>query len=167
MAEVILILGSNLGDKKQFIADAQKMISVELGQIINESMLYKSMAWGMEVKSDEEAIFFNKVVKVESILKPLEVLDKVQQIERSLGRTRVNSDYYESRTIDIDILFYDDLIFNNVRLQIPHNQIPFRRFVLIPLAEIVPYKVHPVLKKNILTLLEECEDRLEVDALIW
>jgi len=102
--------------------------------------------------------FLNQVICVKSALKPLEILQKTQQAERQSGRTSKTKSTYLSRTLDIDILFFDEEIIRLPELTIPHTQISNRRFTLIPLSEIAPEWKHPVLKKTCRQLLEECTD---------
>jgi 2-amino-4-hydroxy-6-hydroxymethyldihydropteridine diphosphokinase len=153
-SRIHLLFGSNIGDKEQHIADAQNLVTKDVGKIIAESSLYESKAWGF-VCND---LFLNKIIIVESNLTAFEVLDATQKIEIKLGRTQKTSGVYQSRIIDIDILFYDDKIIETPNLTIPHPQIQNRRFTLVPLAEISPNLIHPKLQKNIRDLLEECTD---------
>lgn len=151
---VYLILGSNLGNRQQFIVDAKRQIAHEGCAIMRCSALYQTEPWGF----DHDNQFLNQVVEVRTSLDPLALLAVCQKIEMALGRVRGNA-RYAGRTIDIDILFYDEAILNTSALTIPHPEIANRRFVLVPLAEITPALLHPVLHKTILELLKECEDR--------
>jgi 2-amino-4-hydroxy-6-hydroxymethyldihydropteridine diphosphokinase len=98
------------------------------------------------------------VVKVETRLNPSSLLGAILMIEVLLGRVR-NEVHYSSRKIDIDILFYGDQIVDKADLKIPHPLLPKRKFVMVPLCEIEPEMVHPVLKKSMVLLLEMCEDK--------
>ena len=140
-----------MGDKAGFLAQARRMIALRIGRITGESAVYESEPWGFT--ADER--FLNQVLTAETALEPLQVLDEVLQIESTMGRRRkepvsvAGNRVYESRPIDIDILFFDDLVVDTPRLTIPHPSIAEREFVLIPLREILADYVHPVLKKPI------------------
>ena len=156
--KIYFSLGSNIGDKEKHICDAQSLIHSRIGEIVTESSLYITEAWGFN--SDE--MFLNKVVAVESELDAFAVLDTVQEIEILLGRTTKTANQYQSRIIDIDILFYDNKIIETQQLIIPHQHIQNRLFVLLPLAEIAPDFIHPKLQKTISDLLEHCTDNKNV-----
>ena len=149
----IFLLGSNIDPKLDFIKSAINRIGLEIGDIVVESSIYETDPVGF--KSDEQ--FLNKVIKVKTLLNPRDILDKILTIEIELGRKR-KSGMYSSRTIDIDILYFNDEILNENDLIIPHPRLHERLFTLIPLNEIEPDMVHPILKKDHLTLLDECID---------
>jgi 2-amino-4-hydroxy-6-hydroxymethyldihydropteridine diphosphokinase len=157
MNKVYLGLGTNLGDRKRNLRDAIERIEEHIGKILNSSSVYETAPWGLEAETD----FLNMVIEVETALSPTELLKKIFEIESKLGRERTQ-DRYSSRIIDIDILFYDDLIVDQKGLKIPHRLIHERRFVLAPLSEIAPDLVHPMQKKSIKVLLEECRDRTKI-----
>ncbi len=159
MNKVYLLLGSNLGGREKFLSLAEKEIEKQIGKIISASSVYETAAWG---KEDQDA-FLNKVICVETNLKAEKVLEKILSIEKNLGRTRDKK--WEARIIDIDILFFNSEIFKSSNLQIPHPHLHERRFALVPLAEIAPEFVHPVLKKTVKELLNECPDELKVERL--
>ncbi len=155
MSIVYLGLGTNLGDRKQNISKAIEAISLKMS-ISKQSSLYETTAWGYT----DQPNFLNQVIEVETHLSPLRLLNFLKKTEVELGR--VENFRYGPRPIDIDILFYDDLIKTTSRLQIPHPRIPARAFVLVPLNEIAPGFVHPVLKKTIAELLAELPNRTGV-----
>lgn len=159
MAKVYLLTGGNVGDSIKTLQRANGLIRERVGSIIKSSSIYKTAAWG---KTDQDD-FLNQVLEVETNLSPNDLMDSLLEIEIELGRKRTGK--YGPRIIDLDILFYNDLILNSDQLTIPHPQIQFRRFVLEPLNELVPELVHPVIKKTINLLLEECPDKLEVKPL--
>jgi 2-amino-4-hydroxy-6-hydroxymethyldihydropteridine diphosphokinase len=154
---VYLLLGSNRGDKAMFLTRAIEQISLTAGRVLVTSSRYETAPWGF---TDEE-YFINQAVKLETTLSPTELLVTLNNIEEMLGRKRTGSTY-ESRTIDIDILFYADKVIVSDVLKIPHPLLQERRFTLVPLAEIAPKLVHPVFKKSVFTLLSECQDSKEV-----
>lgn len=129
------------------------------GDISKESSIYETAAWGQT----KQAAFLNMVMVLQTQLSPDDLMNNLLQIEQELGRIRTEK--YGPRTIDLDILFYDDLIYHSPIVTLPHPAIQDRRFVLIPLAELSPSKVHPVYKKTITTLLKECGDKLAVTKL--
>lgn len=156
MPEVYLLLGGNLGDRSAYLAQARAYITAQVGLIKKCSGIYETAAWG----NTDQPAFLNQVLKVQASLAPEQVLRQVNGIEQELGRVR--HEHWGARVIDIDILFYDQLVLQSQRLTIPHPQLHLRRFTLLPLAEISPDLVHPVLRKSIYELLEACEDKLEV-----
>lgn len=149
MALVYLGLGTNLGEKERNLNDAIISLSQEVGFVIRSSTFYASKPWGFESDND----FLNAVVLVDTILTPIDVLSKTQEIEKSLGRTAKTINGYSDRLIDIDILLYDNLIIDQPTLKIPHPLIAERDFVIIPLSEIAPNLVHPVFGRKIAELL--------------
>ncbi|MDR1985183.1 MAG: 2-amino-4-hydroxy-6-hydroxymethyldihydropteridine diphosphokinase [Prevotellaceae bacterium] len=153
-SKIYLLFGSNIGDKKKHIDNAQNFVKNEIGEIVAESSLYLTEAWGF----DSDSMFLNKIIVVESNLNAFEILEITQKIELKLGRANKTTDKYQSRIIDIDILFYDDEIIEASKLTIPHPQIQNRRFTLQPLAEIAPDFIHPKLRKSISQLLADCKD---------
>jgi 2-amino-4-hydroxy-6-hydroxymethyldihydropteridine diphosphokinase len=157
MARAYLSLGSNAGNREQFIFKAEQLINKEIGKIVSASSLYETEPWGISTGS----YFLNKSVISETNLDPFEILEKSQKIEITLGR-KVDSPRYSSRVLDIDILFIDNIIIESNTLKIPHPEIANRRFVLEPLSEIEHYYIHPVEKKSIRELLDNCTDRLSV-----
>lgn len=161
MHQVVLILGSNQGEREALLSYAVRKIEERIGKIVRLSRVYETEPWGTfnagcGADGRSTPSFLNQALIVKTDLSPEEVLDTVQQVEQELGRPQHKADraadgqrIYRDRTIDIDILFYDHLILDTEWLQIPHPQIPNRRFVLEPLAEICPDFVHPVLKISV------------------
>ncbi|MES2279657.1 MAG: 2-amino-4-hydroxy-6-hydroxymethyldihydropteridine diphosphokinase [Bacteroidota bacterium] len=159
MLNVFLLLGSNLGDRFIYLDQAIAGITANIGTVIRESSVYETGAWGKTNQPD----YLNKVVLVKTDLSPQEVLRNILQIELDLGRKR--QEKWGARTIDIDILFYDDMIINEPDLIIPHPELQNRRFTMEPLAEIAPEMVHPALKLNMIQLKNSLQDCLVVKKL--
>ena len=157
MAQVYLILGSNLGDRLSFFAKAKELLQASSGTITKQSSLYETEPWGFV----HENSFLNQVILFETTLEPIQLLGEIKTIESMLGRKN-GPERYNARCIDIDILFYDDLVLNSPELVIPHREMTKRRFVMEPLAEISPKQVHPLYKQDCENLLLLCEDICKV-----
>ncbi|MEG2340643.1 MAG: 2-amino-4-hydroxy-6-hydroxymethyldihydropteridine diphosphokinase [Odoribacter sp.] len=155
--QVVTILGSNLGDKREILAEAIRQLST-VGKVVKMSSLYETEPWGFET----EEYFLNQVVVFDTLLLPDEFLTHCLATEQRLGRVRDKQQKgYASRPIDIDILFYDSLVLNRPNLIIPHPRLAQRHFVLAPLNEIMPDFIHPVFHQTIATLLDACTDQLK------
>lgn len=157
MKKIFLGLGTNLGDREHNLREAIIKIEEHIGKVVNSSSVYETAPWGFDSEDD----FLNMVVSVETELSPSEVMKKIVKIESMLGRER-DQDRYSSRIIDIDILFYDDLVLKENGLKIPHRLIHERKFVLVPLCELAPDMIHPMLGKSMKVLLGECRDRSKI-----
>lgn len=153
---VYILSGSNLGERAANLARALEKIEKEAGSLLAQSQLYETAAWGLQ----EQPAFLNQVLEISTELEPEALLDCLLAIEKQLGRVRKQQ--WGERLIDLDILYYGDQVVDSPRLKVPHPYIPERRFTLVPLCELVPLLVHPVLGKNQLQLLKECPDKLEV-----
>ena len=160
MAIVYLSLGSNAGDRVGYVQQAASMLGeIEDTNLVESSSLYETEPWHM--KTDNW--FVNAVIALSTNLEPEKLLEECHRIENILGRKRGdNSTGFKDRTIDIDILFYDDKVITTDELIIPHRFIQRRAFVLVPMLEIAQDFVHPVLKKNISTLFDELESPEQV-----
>jgi 2-amino-4-hydroxy-6-hydroxymethyldihydropteridine diphosphokinase len=157
MKIAFLGLGTNLGTREVNLKKAIDMIEYYIGSIEESSSMYETEPWGFQ--SDQK--FLNCAVKVKTDLDPSDLMEKILMIESLLGRKRAG-DKYSSRIIDIDILLYGDLITETSDLKIPHPRMHERRFVLVPLFEIAPDEIHPVLEQSIGRLLEVCKDQSNV-----
>lgn len=155
MQPVFLLLGSNQGDRPGYLQRAIQALA-HLGEISARSSLYETEAWG---KTDQPA-FLNQAICLETSIAPEALLTDILQIERELGRERLER--YGPRTIDIDILLVDRVILRTETLTIPHPELPNRRFALTALAEIAPDQIHPVFGAAIAQLLIQCTDSLHV-----
>lgn len=159
MATIFLLLGSNMGDSVQLLAEAQKQLEHQVGKLIKSSDLYQTAAWGNTEQSD----FINQVIKMETILDPQKLLGTILAIEKEMGRLRGVK--WGPRTIDIDILYYDQEVINLPELKIPHPNLHQRAFTLVPLCEIEPLWLHPVLHRTNRQLLMAIDDVLSVHKL--
>ena len=156
MNRTYLLLGSNMGDSHQQLQTAIKKIEDNIGTLVRHSGLYATAAWGNTHQPD----FLNQVILVETTLSAAETLQQILTIEYKMGRVRTLKN--APRIIDIDILFFNKEIINEMNLAVPHPEIQNRRFVLVPLNEIAPNLKHPLLSKSIHQLLINCPDQLEV-----
>jgi 2-amino-4-hydroxy-6-hydroxymethyldihydropteridine diphosphokinase len=151
---LVLLLGSNLGRRSGNLQQARVLIAESIGSIKSVSSIYETAPWGYESQNG----FLNQCITLWSDMDPGRILDSIHLIEAKLGREGRSLEYTDRR-IDIDILFYGDMVLTLPDLQIPHSKIQDRRFSLVPLAEILPDFEHPILQKKISTLLSECKDK--------
>ena len=156
MNTLYLLTGGNMGDRDANLHAAASGIESSIGSIKAASAIYETAPWGYT----DQAPFLNQVLLVSTPLSAVEVLEQVLSVEMALGRERLEK--MGPRTIDIDILYYNDDIVEQPDLTIPHPHLQDRKFVLVPLAEIAPEFVHPILLKTNKQLLDECTDTLEV-----
>jgi len=157
MKLIYLSLGSNLGQREQFLQEALKLIQTRIGGIESVSRYYESEAWGFSSAYN----FYNCCLSLQTTIEPLPLLDILLEIEREMGRIREGMGYSD-RVIDIDMLLYGDRQLDHPRLKIPHPSMADRRFVLAPLAEIASLLIHPVAGISITKMLQECSDESEV-----
>ena len=154
--KVFISLGSNLGDRTNNLLSAKNRIKILIGKLIKESKIYETEAWGVK----NQKSYLNQVLKIETFLKRHEILSKCLTIEKILGRIRNKK--WSSRTIDLDILYYNNEIIDTENLIIPHPEIENRMFILIPLEEIEKDYLHPKLNKTNLVLLKLSKDSSKV-----
>ena len=148
MHQVFLSVGGNLNNTEEKFERLFSLLQERVGEIKRQSSYYQSEAWGFE----SEYPFVNIALEIQTELSPFELLQETQSIEKELGRTTKTTTFYQDRTMDIDIVFYDNEIIKTEILEIPHPRMHERDFVLTPLKEICPKLVHPVLKKDISAL---------------
>ena len=153
-----LLIGGNLGDRFLNLQRASELISEMIGEIQKKSAVYETAAWGLE----EQPSFLNQVLEVATELSPENLLAEIHFIEGKLERQRLQK--WGARTMDIDILFYESQVIDTPNLTVPHPYLHLRRFTLVPLCELIPNFVHPILQKTVGELLEECGDELEVEV---
>lgn len=156
MHTTYLLLGANLGDRITTIQHARELIQTDIGPVLLQSALYQTAAWGVSAQPD----YLNQVLKVLTTMEADDVLKATQRIEGHLGRVR--REKWGSRVIDVDILYFDEQVIQTGHLTLPHPFLHERRFTLVPLTEIAPDFLHPVLKKTSRQLLNECRDTGEV-----
>ncbi len=155
-----LVLGSNQGNRSLYIAKAlSAMALLPKSSLKLVSKWYETAAWGKE----DMPPHINVAVVLQTNLLPSVLLSHTQAIEHRLGRERQVK--WGERTLDIDIILFDELVLHTDTLIIPHPYMQERRFVLAPLAEIAPNVLHPIYKKTLLELLNACPDQLSVAAL--
>jgi 2-amino-4-hydroxy-6-hydroxymethyldihydropteridine diphosphokinase len=157
MEKVYLGLGTNLGDRETNLRKAINNVGELIGSVVHISSIYETEPVGFKTKDR----FLNMVAEVDTTLEPLGVMEMILQVETLLGRVR-KGNKYSSRVIDLDILLFGNRIIENDSLSVPHPRMHERRFVLVPLCEISPDLVHPILEKSIKTLLSECQDKSSV-----
>lgn len=150
---IFLSLGSNMGNKLNNLQNAVFRLG-SLGDIQQASPVYKSPSWGFEADP-----FLNACIELRTELTPEQVLRCILSIEAAMGRERFQEAGYQSRTIDIDLLYYGREIISTPALTVPHPQLQERKFVLRPLADIAPQWYHPVLGKDSRNLLQQCRDK--------
>lgn len=153
---VYLLLGSNLGDRKSYLEQARSSIALKIGSVQATSQIYETASWG---KTDLPA-YLNQAVAVSTHFSAEQVLHICQEIEQAAGRNRIEK--WGSRTLDVDIVLYENKIIQTANLQVPHPQMASRRFVLQPLAAIAKDVIHPITQQSIAHMLEVCEDTLPV-----
>src|SRR6187455_774812 len=156
MRTAYLLIGGNLGNRKENLSKAVSLINEQCGPLTRSSSIYETEAWG----NTDQPSFLNQALEISTSLNARQLMRKILKIEKEMGRVR--KEKLGPRIIDIDILLYENEIHDLRFLKIPHPEMHNRRFVLVPLVEIAPTLQHPVLKKTIAELLEECPDNLEV-----
>ncbi len=157
MGNAILCLGSNSGDRKKYILNAENGMASKGCNILTRSSFYESEPWGTHSKS----WYLNRVITIEARLEPAELHVLLLETENEGGRVR-SGDKYSDRTIDIDLLYFSNRVIHSSSLQVPHPRLHLRKFVLLPLNEIEPGFIHPELNKSTSELLAKCIDPCRV-----
>ncbi|WP_185856068.1 2-amino-4-hydroxy-6-hydroxymethyldihydropteridine diphosphokinase [Blattabacterium cuenoti] len=159
---IYLLQGSNKGDKKKYLDESLSLISEKIGKVIQKSSYYESVAWNMNRNT---STFYNRALHIKTFHSPIDLLEIILKIESLIGREKKKKREYFDREIDLDILFYDQIIIHSFILTIPHPLLHFRRFSLVPMCEISPKKFHPVFHLTLIEILGVCTDKLEVKKL--
>ena len=160
MSTAYLLIGGNLGNRKENLSKAVELITEQCGIVTKASSLYETAAWGVT----DQPSFLNQALEITTSLNAKQLLRKILKVEKVMGRVR--KEKFGPRIIDIDILFYENEIHDLRFLKIPHPELQNRRFVLVPLAEINSHLQHPVLNKTVAELVEESPDNLEVKKFV-
>jgi len=160
MNKAYLLTGGNIGNRKAMLQQAIQLLNEYCGKVTAESSLYETAAWG----NTDQSAFLNQALELETGLNARQLIRKILKVEKLMGRER--KEKYGPRIIDIDILLFNDETHDIPFLKLPHPEMQNRRFALTPLAEIAPDIIHPVLKKTIKNLLQDCPDTLEVKKIM-
>ena len=160
MSTIYISLGGDLGDPVEQQEAAIRAIDERVGHVESRSSFFKTEPWGVDRKTP----FINSAAKVKTDLDPFQVMEELLGIEKEMGRSR-NGEQYGQRSIDLDLLYYNELILNSTDLQLPHPRLHLRRFVLEPLEEIAANFKDPFRGKSISELLKECTDKSSVQKL--
>lgn len=154
-----LCLGGNLGNVQNTFTKVKQAVELNIGVITIESSIYQTEAWGDSSQSN----YLNQVIKIDTLLSPHNLIKHCLSIEHQLGRDRNENNQYDSRTIDIDILLYNNEQIEEKNLSIPHPRMLERNFVMIPLNEIASEYIHPLEKEKISNLINKTNDKLKVE----
>ena len=155
MKGIYLLLGTNLGDRLQNLRKAMELLSQKNVLTIEESSIYETEPWG----KPNQPWFLNILIEVMTNLTPTELLKGCLEVEKEIGRVR--EERWKERIIDIDIIYYNNEVISTADLNLPHPEIPNRKFTLIPLVELNPFDIHPILKKSSTELLAATSDQLD------
>jgi 2-amino-4-hydroxy-6-hydroxymethyldihydropteridine diphosphokinase len=154
---VLISLGSNEGDRQENIQMAIAKIQEELGNIIAIAPIYETPSWGYN-----DTAYLNNAICLTTDLQALDLMLSLLDIERQLGRERSNSEGYEARSIDLDIILIEGVIVDHPQLQVPHPRMNLRKFVLQPLVDIAPNWIHETVGLSMGDLLDKCEDESQI-----
>ncbi len=151
-----LLTGSNLGNREQLLRRAAELIGERMGRISRLSPVYSSEPWGLQ----DQPEFLNQAIELHTDLRPRELLQCIAIIEAEIGRSPGRR--WGAREIDVDILLYGNLVLDEIGLRLPHPRLTERRFALLPLSQLAPDALHPVLGQTTAQLLSACPDPLRV-----
>ncbi len=160
MGNVYLLIGANLGNRESNMQKVLNLISKKIGKIVLKSSIYQTAAWG----NANQPNFLNQVILCETTLAPQQVLAHIFDIEIFFKRVKLEK--WGARTMDVDILFYNDWVIDTPNLTLPHPLLAQRQFALKPLCEVAPFFIHPILNITVSQMLLNCKDELEVAEFI-
>lgn len=155
MNGIYILLGSNMGNRLEYLREAESLIIKQGIEVVDESSIYETEPWG----NQDQDWFLNVVLQVNTSKEPHDLLNSLLEVEQALGRIR--KEKWGERSIDIDILYYHDLMIETENLEIPHSGIPDRRFTLIPLVEMCPLEPNPKTGLTQMQMLADCTDQLD------
>jgi len=161
MKTVSLLFGGNIGKTRVIFEKASQLLQQKIGSINARSAIYQSKAWGYQSEND----YLNQLFLFETLLSAEKILEICLETELILGRQRNSGHGYSDRVIDIDILYFEDLIIETEDLIVPHPKLQERLFALMPLNEIEPNFIHPVFQKTNKSLLSLCPDKSIIEKL--
>ncbi len=153
----LLSLGSNLGQRSENLAAIRRNLEECCGKITRYSAIYETAPWGFNT----EMWFYNQVVEFQCEMEPEVLMQEILLMEKLHGRSRASDGGYQSRSVDVDILLVDELVVFSEQLIIPHPKMHLRKFVLVPAVEIAAERIHPLIRKTLKVLLEDCPDQEE------
>lgn len=159
MNKAYILTGGNVGNSATYLKQAIALLNESCGNVVQSSGLYQTAAWG---KTDQAA-FLNQALLLQTSLDAVSLMKALLLVEEKMGRKRLEK--YGPRIIDLDILLFNEEIYHTSLITIPHPELANRRFALVPLAEIAGNIIHPILKKSIATLLNDCPDYSDVKKL--
>jgi len=159
--KVVLALGSNLGNRKEYLQMAVEAVHEHIGFVVQTSHLYETPSWGFD-----SFPFYNICILIHTPFHAQPLLSKLKDLEKQLGRTEKTTDAYAARTVDIDIIYFNDSVIESEALTVPHPQMQYRRFVLVPLNDLSFEWEHPVLHKSTAELLEACTDDSKIEKAV-
>ena len=159
MNKAVILTGTNEGDLSSNLELALELVSENTGKVIKTSGVYETEPWGRK----NQPVYYNQVFEINTPLDAFSLMKKLLSIEKKMGRERTIK--WAPRLIDLDILYFNDEIINTPELKVPHPHLHDRRFTLVPLTEILPDFIHPVLKKTSSELLQDLADNLNVKPL--
>ncbi len=160
---VFLSLGSNIDDRLAFLQKSTDTIRDTCGNVVALSSVYETEPWGFQSFNS----FLNQVIALKTDLSPSGLMEQLLTIEKHFGRERGLSNTYQSRTVDIDILYFDNMIINTALVSVPHPRLHLRKFVLVPLCEIAPEFIHPVFNCSNSELLNKLADSSAVRPFLF